>query len=183
MHIAMERKLISTNFGDKNMLQYVRCAKTDGRVIGNTFEVAPVNLPHTAVFWVKVTAVNPDGSFVYPASFGEGDSVSFVLNTQLTAEEMVAQNLIKDEASGSWQHAISQETAQQNMLQSLLRTIDNETYYLIRDWCRTQPEGCEEAFISIGIHDKNNPRYLAYMEQKNTIKDVQTQKKAQLIQG
>lgn len=55
--------------------------------------------------------------------------------------------------------------------------IDRETFHLIKEWCKTQPEGCEEAFINIGITDINDVRYQAYITEKDSIKASQSAKK------
>ena len=58
--------------------------------------------------------------------------------------------------------------------------VDGETYRLIREWCKTQPEGCEEAFLNIGIENNLDPRYSAYKAQRSAIIASQSAKKIEV---
>jgi len=49
------------------------------------------------------------------------------------------------------------------------KQIDQETHTLIKSWCITQGEGCEEAFINTGIASKTDARYIAYKDQRDAI--------------
>jgi hypothetical protein len=55
--------------------------------------------------------------------------------------------------------------------------IDEETFQLIKDWCKGEAEGCEEAFINLGIADDQDTRYQAYLTEKTSIKSSQAAKK------
>ena len=55
--------------------------------------------------------------------------------------------------------------------------VDKETFQLIKDWCADEEEGCEEAFINLGIDDNTDTRYQAYVTQKSSIKSSQSAKK------
>jgi hypothetical protein len=154
--------------------------KDGGLVAGNSFEDMPIDLPHSIVFWVRVPA-SADGSYPFPTANSIEDQVSFVLTTPLTTDEMSAQNLIKDVTEGSWQHTLSKAQADANAKAEQIKQIDLDTFALIRVWCSNQEEGCEEAFLSLGIEDKTNARYMDYVNQKDAIKADQADKKAALV--
>jgi len=154
--------------------------KDNGQVAGGTFEEEPIDLPHTIVFWVRIPA-NAEGAYIFPAPHSTKDQVSFVLTASLTADEMAAKNLIKDVTEGSWQHTLSKAQADANAKAEQIKQIDLETFTLIRAWCTNQEEGCEEAFLSLGIEDKTNARYMDYLNQKDAIKADQADKKAALV--
>lgn len=159
------------------MYKYIRCMKDTGQAVGGSFEEEPVGLPHTIVFWVRVPA-NTDGSYTFPAPPSADEQVSFVLTKPLTADELVAKNLVKELNQGFWQYTPSQSQGNELDDAERLKQIDLETFKLIKQWCSEQPEGCEEAFLVLGIADQANVRYQAYLEQKATIKAGQNVKKA-----
>lgn len=57
--------------------------------------------------------------------------------------------------------------------------IDRETHSLIKAWCAKQDEGCEEAFLNLGIDDPKDARYLQYRAERAAIIAEQSKKKAQ----
>ena len=162
------------------MFQYVRCLKATGELVGDGLESKPVNRPHTLVFWVKLP-LDESGGCSFPEPYCESDTVSFALTKALTATEQDAKNLIKDQSKGAWTHSMTEEEGAQALLQTELHEISQETFELIKAWCEGQPEGCEEAFINLGIANNSNARYQAYVAAKNQIIAEQHQKKETLI--
>jgi hypothetical protein len=161
------------------MDKFIRCMKDDGQIVGGSFEAEPVDLPHTTIFWVRV----PNDSAVYnafPEPYSTEDQIYFSLTSPLTAEELVAKNLVKDVSQGTWNHTLTEEQAKAKYREEQIKLIDQESFSLIKTWCATQPEGCEEAFLALGIADKDDERYLDYVAKKNEIRVQQSEKKANL---
>lgn len=163
------------------MDKFIRCLKEDGQIVGSSFESEPIDLPHTIVFWVRVSG-DSAGYPAFPEAYSVEDRVYFELTTSLTSDELAAKNLIMDENAGAWKHTLTEEQAQEKYLQEQIKLIDQESFSLIKNWCATQPEGCEEAFLALGIADKDDDRYLAYVAKKSEIKQQQSAKKMDLEQ-
>ena len=150
---------------------FVRCMKSTGAVVGQSFEPRPQNLPHTIVFWVEVSEGDE-----FPAPRSHSDQVSFKLKKALKKSELKQTNLVISQSDGRWAHSETPKKAAEVNKKQQLDLIDAETYRLIKQWCQEQPEKCEEAFINIGIsEDKSHPRYQAYVKAKSNI--IKEQKK------
>lgn len=162
------------------MDKFIRCLKESGQVVGSSFEEKPADLPHTMLFWVRVPSDAPIYN-QFPVPYCAEDKVYFILNTPLTDEELTARNLIKELDQGYWNHDLSEEQASLSNKEEQIKLIDAETYKLVKEWCAHEVEGCEEAFLALGIEDRNNDRYITYMQQKAAIKNQQSAKKAALV--
>ena len=67
------------------------------------------------------------------------------------------------------------ERTQADKAAQINASIDRATYQLIKSWCATQPDGCEEAFLNLGISSAGaNARYQAYVTAKSGIITAQS---------
>lgn len=57
---------------------------------------------------------------------------------------------------------------------------DRKTHRLIKEWCISQPEGCEEAFFCMS-HDSN--RFKEYLAKKKEIKEPRKKAKVEIKSG
>lgn len=154
--------------------KYIRCAKKTGQIIGRSFESYPHKLPHTVVFWVEMDENDP-----FPAARSHTDTISFKLKTPFSDSDMQAKSLVVSKSAGQWKHSETPKQAAASQEKLRAETINKETYQIIKQWCLGQKEGCEEAFLHIGIeHGKDHPRYQVYVQAKQQIIEEQKQKKA-----
>ena len=129
------------------------------------------------VYWVEVPGKDGNPP-VFPASRSEKDKVFFKLKEPLSDEAMVATDLIVPESSGVWKHRQSQANAAKYKTECADERVDLETYDLIKQWCRSQPEGCEEAFLFMGIENREHPRFQEYKSRRLQIIEDQKSKKS-----
>jgi hypothetical protein len=102
----------------------------------------------------------------------------FDISTKLNEKELGVNPLIKDIKDGKIRSTYTDKEFEKIKKDNYNHTVVGlETFNLIKNWCREQPEGCEEAFICLGIDDKFNKRYLEYLNKKIEIKKNQNSKK------
>jgi len=99
----------------------------------------------------------------------------FRLTTPLTEKEMHTNGLTKTLKDGKIEF-VEKDYSTTNKT-TYNTNVDLSTYDLIKAWGKSQPEGCEEAFICLGIENKTNKRYLDYLNAKLDIINKQSDKK------
>ena len=149
------------------MTKYIKINKDTGTFLNGG---SPQDIPATdeefvsiSIAWIQV-GTNDNGQYTgIPALNGKSDKILFKYKASLTQEQLNTKNLtLVDIDDGTWGHLRSEEFIAAAEVAALPAKVDLETYSLIKAWCKSQDEGCEEAFINIGIADKTNVRYVAY---------------------
>jgi len=149
------------------MAKYIRCNRANGTVMGDRLHDQPYSLCNPSVFWVQV---NPAGQGRHPWQLNDPeDQVQFQLYQPLPTG---SGQPVVTESQGQWVHQLPDSAALEQAQRRQNMAKDVETWRLIRLWCERQDEGCEEAFINLGIDNPQHPRYLAYREAADEIRQL-----------
>ena len=145
------------------MTRYIKCSRLNGLIIDDTLRERAEELITPNLFWV---AVEPDAQ-------GRGDwqrrqpsdVVSFAPLPTFADD---AANPVIPARQGSWQH---QADAAVPVLQLRARQdSDGVMRARLAQWCQSQPEGSEQAFIELGIAQPSSARYQLYQQALATLK-------------
>lgn len=151
------------------MPKYIKCARNGGLVMSERLFDAPQELGNPNTFWVQVQEP-PAG--VHPTWRPNCPEDQLKFQAYQTIPPSDSSPTVVTENQGQWQHSISGLTAQQYASEQIEQQHDRETFRLIKDWCAQQPEGCEEAFLNLGVTNINDSRYKAYREAVDQIKNI-----------
>ncbi len=150
------------------MAKYIRCNRANGTVMGARLHDQPHSLCNPSVFWVRVEPAADSQPAPWQLNDPE-DQVQFQLYQPLPTG---AGQPVVNESQGQWVHQLPAASALEHQQRRASLAHDTETWRLIRLWCERQDEGCEEAFINLGIEDPQHPRYQAYREAANEIRQL-----------
>ncbi|MET4696706.1 hypothetical protein [Endozoicomonas lisbonensis] len=152
------------------MAKYIKCARKGGLVMSERLFEMPQSLGNTNVFWVQVqeppAGVHPSWRPNCPE-----DQLTFLVYQNLPVSNGMNPAVVT-ESQGQWQHSISGLSARQYLEDIQERQHDIETFRLIKEWCTSQPEGCEEAFLNLGVNNNTDSRYQAYRQAVEEIKAI-----------
>ena len=150
------------------MANYIKCNRANGTVMGTRLHDQPYSLCNPSVFWVRVNPASAGQANPWELTDPE-DQVQFQVYQPLPTGKTQP---VVDESQGQWVHQIPASSALELQQRRANHERDTETYRLIKIWCERQDEGCEEAFINLGIQDPEHPRYLAYREAADEIRQL-----------
>ena len=151
------------------MAKYIKCARSNGLIMSERVFENPQALHNPNVFWVQVQEPPANVHPVWRPNCPE-DQLKFQPYQRLPDND--SSPTVITESQGQWQHSISGLSAQQYAREIAEKEHDIETYRLIKEWCNGQPEGCEEAFLNLGVINQADSRYQAYREAVNEIKSI-----------
>ncbi|MDE1462123.1 hypothetical protein [Spartinivicinus poritis] len=140
---------------------YIQCARRNGLVLGYEPYDQSSLIASFRCFWVEVDPAATDGQLWQPTC--SEDQVTFQSNQPLP-EPTADKPLIIRQNQGQWLHSIDQQQLAKLELLRRRQAKNQAIAQAIKNWCLTQVEGMEEAFINYGIEDIEHPRYLAYRE-------------------
>ncbi|MDE1715293.1 hypothetical protein PWG14_22795 (plasmid) [Chromobacterium amazonense] len=145
------------------MTSYIKCSRLNGLVIDDTLYPEAGELIQPNLFWVAVE----------PNAQGGGDwqrrhPTDVVAFAPLPAFADTDPRPVASARQGSFQH---QADSAAPLLKQLDR-LDQDTLMRARlaQWCMSQPEGSEAAFVAIGLGQPSSPRYQAYLQTLSTLK-------------
>ncbi|KEI71222.1 hypothetical protein [Endozoicomonas elysicola] len=151
------------------MAKYIKCARSNGLVMSERVFEAPQALGNSTVFWVQVQEP-PMG--VHPVWRPNCPEDQLKFQPYQRVPDSGNSPTVITENQGQWQHSISGLSAQQYAQEIAEKEHDTETYRLIKEWCNGQSEGCEEAFLNLGVLSHTDSRYQAYLQAVNEIKRI-----------
>ncbi|WP_211826837.1 hypothetical protein [Kistimonas asteriae] len=151
------------------MSRYIKCARDNGLVMSNRLYDRPAPLGNPNIFWVEVQPIANGLKAAWEPNSPE-DQLKFQLYQQLPPKGSAP--VVVRESQGQWLHTVNSIAARDHESRRHDNEQDRETFRLIKVWCERQDEGCEEAFINLGVENPQHARYQAYREAVSEIKNL-----------
>ncbi|PRP68529.1 hypothetical protein BUE93_21810 [Chromobacterium amazonense] len=139
------------------MTRYIKCSRLNGLVIDDSLAADAGDLVQPNLFWVAVE----------PNAQGGGDwqrrhPNDVVIFSPLPSFADNDPRPIVPARQGAFQHQI--DAAAPLLKQRERQDQDTLMRARLDQWCMSQPEGNEQAFLDLGRLDPASPRYRAYQQ-------------------